>query len=568
MGVGHTTGLTENFGGVLTAKHICSRWPFGKSAHATEWERAHWDLHIHSPPVSAKDSFARSNILWDIAETTGDGEIARLALQFDTSVAILGVMEHFQHANWNDVADDAELEERDLPRLEDACLVSAAKKAARCTVRIFSVGEKDCRRRWITHTAILNKLTEQLLPDFQLPMPEKLLPRVAEFAYGVCIDFKSYYHQFGLPNRWRRFFVFQLRGRKYHLRTIPTGGNSPPAAAQAYSEIIARLVKLKFVKIATDVYIDNLRLLAHSREALEDALRYVFEVCLILQVEINDELDECLKRNFTEYEFLGIIYCHVSRTTKLSEKTRSKLTKIATLMDDPMVSLRTAMSCTSLLIYSSCATDTNRADFYWIFKFLRRRTEQPLDDPAQVWPSIKSMWRIWATLELTKPPRVWAGPAAPLKTGIMYTDASLSGWGAVIFHGDGRMSIRAGPWSADDLATCPSINCLEAKAVKYAFDTMRLDEGEVFNLFVDNTSVLHRLAFGTSKSFSLNAILGQLHQYRARILSTAWVPSAQNIADKWSRMFEGSVCEDNCVRRGGGVTEPGRGDLSPESYRE
>ena len=35
-------------------------------------------------------------------------------------------------------------------------------------------------------------------------------------------------------------------------------------------------MKLKFVKIATDVYIDNLRLLAHSREALEDALRYVF----------------------------------------------------------------------------------------------------------------------------------------------------------------------------------------------------------------------------------------------------------------------------------------------------
>ena len=148
---------------------------------------------------------------------------------------------------------------------------------------------------------------------------------------------------------------FQLRGRKYHLRTIPTGGNSPPAAAQAYSEIIARLVKLKFVKIATDVYIGNLRLLAHSREALEDALTYVFEVCLILQVAVNDELDECLKRNFTEYEFLGIVYCHVSRTTKLSEKTRSKLTKVAALMDDPMVSLRTGNLRTSWTTCRRCS---------------------------------------------------------------------------------------------------------------------------------------------------------------------------------------------------------------------
>ena len=220
---------------------------------------------------------------------------------------------------------------------------------------------------------------------------------------------------------------------------------------------------------------------------------------------------------------------------------RTKLSAIGDTIEKEHVTLREVMKCTSLLMYASAVTGTNKAEFYWVMKFMRRRASEQalLDEAAAIWPSVQALWRCWAELELQAPPRIWH-KSEQMGTATMYTDASLDGWGAICFRGDGSLAIRAGKWSEHDIRQATTngnlnINVLEALAVCRAFESIEFSEA--VHLKVDNTSVVHRLPKGFSKSFQLNLILGQLHQFNSRIIDITYVESAKNIADKLSRLF-------------------------------
>jgi hypothetical protein len=470
------------------------------------------------------------------------------ALRFDRNVAFFGILPEVHPTCWTDVCEEAELAEGDKEQLEAAWLISRAPASARVTVRVFTVSEKEKRRRWITHTSCLNKLTADELDSWSWNSPQSMLHKVAMFAYAVCVDFKSYYHQFGLPKKWRKWHVFLHKGIKYQLRTIPTGANSSPAAAQAYSEAMARLIKQKFSKVDVDVYLDNIRILANTKEALEDALRYLFELARKLKIEVNETFEEALKMDHQRYEFLGIYFDHGTKTTSLSDKTKRKISTIEHTVIDETTTLRQIMRWTSLLMYASGVTGSNRAWVYWIFKFLRRRANEQalLDAPARVWPSIQTMWSAWARMELRGEPRRWHEQVEQ-KTALIYTDASQDGWGAMIFLGDGRLCIRAGRWTPKEQEQAGvttvgtwNINVLEAMAVRKALETTAFDVGTKVKLVVDNTSVLHRLPKGFSKSFALNTVLGHIHtllQGKVVIESIEYVESARNMADALSRLW-------------------------------
>ena len=335
--------------------------------------------------------------------------------------------------------------------------------------------------------------------------------------------------------------------------TIPTGANVSPNAAQASSEFIARMVQIKFPSVATNVYIDNVRLLCNHLPTLQDAMTYLFEVCKDMRIEINEKLDDVLITDPQHYEFLGVVYDHVKATTCLNARTKEKLTHIASTIASPEVPLRQVMRCSSLLQYAATINGTNKGCMYHLYKFMRRRASEGafLDAAAHIWPCIQSHWAIWAKAEQTAPVRVWRRrtSGATMTRGHLYTDASNDGWGAILFHEDGRMSIRGAKWTQAELEKAgynsqgnPNINVLEAMAVRAALDTMDLREMSI-TLFVDNTSVSYRLPKGTSKSFRLNTILTQLHDHRffSNITHILYVPSASNMADMISRLYSRPV---------------------------
>ena len=91
---------------------------------------------------------------------------------------------------------------------------------------------------------------------------------------------------------------------------------------------------------------------------------------------------------------------------------------------------------------------------------------------------------------------------------VIYTDASLSGFGGVALSSDGMDWVIAGRWSRIQHGL--HINLLELIAVrKILFNSARIFlQGAAIDIVLDNTTAMYQLIKGRSNLFKQNA---QLH---------------------------------------------------------
>ncbi len=130
----------------------------------------------------------------------------------------------------------------------------------------------------------------------------------------------------------------------------------------------------------------------------------------------------------------------------------------------------------------------------------------------------------------------------------MYTDASKTGWGAILFY-RGRAHVLAGSWSQAE--RLQSINILELTAIRNALTLLDVDRvcphADTENplkirLLIDNTSALTWFANTRSRVYRANEILKQIadqlgtgrHKYR--VVEAHYVESSLNRADGISRI--------------------------------
>ena len=121
----------------------------------------------------------------------------------------------------------------------------------------------------------------------------------------------------------------------------------------------------------------------------------------------------------------------------------------------------------------------------------------------------------------------------------IYTDAGLSGWGAIAFgHVDNRILIAAKEWSLK--MKNKHINVLELAALKFAFEQLDIQNATV-NVHVDNTSCAARVRKGYCRAWEANNICEELRalvkQKGITVNNVSYVKSADNPADYWSRIF-------------------------------
>jgi ribonuclease HI len=141
-------------------------------------------------------------------------------------------------------------------------------------------------------------------------------------------------------------------------------------------------------------------------------------------------------------------------------------------------------------------------------------------------------------------------PITSQPTYTLYSDASLSGWGAVL-HDNIRSTTVAtgGRWTPSEARR--HINELEVMAVVQAFRAFDLRGADV-HVLVDNTSALAGIKRGYSAAYAINNRLGELAELTSelRILSVDYVASEDNWADAPSR---GHALQLSSPLRGRGV---------------
>jgi hypothetical protein len=196
-------------------------------------------------------------------------------------------------------------------------------------------------------------------------------------------------------------------------------------------------------------------------------------------------------------------------------------------------------------VWAAQVLDLPLAELYWIFKFQRRVSSEAFARGSwafdrQVWPSILPHWMEWLSKALAKESVV---PTFDddLPTIIAYTDASPTGWGAVIFDGP-HTSILAGRWSKNESAL--HINQLELLAIQKCFskyvpvDSVPGTPRKVW-LYVDNTSAISWVSKNKARGYFPNITLTNLARIKVDkalfIEHVSYVKSANNPADAPSR---------------------------------
>lgn len=390
----------------------------------------------------------------------------------------------------------------DIATLLQANIIErCTKEQIRVTGSLFSVVEKlKNRRRAIYWPKALNSAVEHLKPNVDLTDPIEHA-RVEKNIFAATFDLKASFYQVELPEKTREMFGIICECGCFRFRRLPMGFSISPFLMNEITKQAAEAAQTDEVK--ADVYIDNIRLTSNDRQKLEESCKKLRSHCKNNNITLNDEPGNDVHQ---QGDFLGLSYNYKVGTVKLGRKTFEKLqlTKIP-----KRAPRREYLEIFGLILFATRALKIHPASFYDQIKFIRKKCcTGELDDEVEIWPSVVKGFESWIeVLKMNKPTRHEIGePHSP--DAILFTDASVIGWGAVLLCGPNVFS-TAGRWSSP--IDCSQICEFEAKAIAVAVERFCniLQNAKTITIRTDNTATMHTLKKGTAREFELNGAIAE-----------------------------------------------------------
>ena len=311
-------------------------------------------------------------------------------------------------------------------------------------------------------------------------------------------------------------------------------------------------------EVRTFAHVDNVRFLARSPAVAAEAQ----ELFIRLAARCG------MKCSVTDPQiFLGMKWNYTTATVQLTQKSLDRLTEGETVMQH-------GNDCTFRQYYTFFCRLLNYsrilryplATIYQLMKFTRKRlsTLQNADCPTKLWACLQPLLKSWITTLRANNPTRHTHDSVQSDT-VMFTDASLSGWGAVIIIGT-RVYECQGRWPG--IHTPKDIARLEIQAIAQALThciNTNLHLPPHLLIAVDSTTAANVIHKGHSLAFTCNSALMQvyqcLHALNIQTLAIAYIHTAQNPADELSR-FDFSTLQH--PRTGGkGGREAAGGIVSP-----
>lgn len=242
----------------------------------------------------------------------------------------------------------------------------------------------------------------------------------------------------------------------------------------------------------------------------------------------------------SKYTFLGLFWNHLTKTISLSQKMIRKLLIAYYKLEDGTLTYGELESLSGRLTYCTTALQYPPHWFYKISKAGRFCLWQAnaYHEVARMSNWLKNSLRAWIVFLLAVPSPF--RPKTEKQEAFLFTDASLKGWGAMLYTSDGRTFIIGGKW--DSSYQPGQMAFLEALTVSKALKVFQptLVERQIsdINIVVDNTSVEAGVRRSCARSLMVNEGLdeGLRILYRLNIATTVrYIKSGDNPVDSVSR---------------------------------
>ena len=320
---------------------------------------------------------------------------------------------------------------------------------------------------------------------------------------------------------------------------MPMGETVAPAIMHAITEVVAHAAARELA-VRTRVFVDNVRFLG-SQDDVTTAMQRFQALASECRIELNSEPGNIAHQVGA---FLGMQFDYRDATVRLGSKAIDKLQAFRSRICSGDLTMEDFVAGFGVVEYASRILRIRTSAYHIALKFARRRAsamfagELVPSMQAKLWPCAKRPLLQWIDQLLANPPTPAGLPSDKQREYVLATDASLHGWGGILYcDATGEFEEAGGRWGKSHSHT--DINHLEAYAVANAWRAFsrRLAASTKVLILVDNTSVLHTVRKGRAREAPLNTAVDEvLKTLKGNVnVSIAHIDTKRNPADAKSR---------------------------------
>lgn len=426
---------------------------------------------------------------------------------------------------------------RDSEIIEDLILSFEKKgiirKANHCDDQfistVFTVPKSDGSFRLILNLKDLNEFV--VYKHFKMEHFQSVLNIMTQNCYMAKIDLKDAYYTVNVHHEFRKFMRFIWKGNVMEYTCLAMGLSSAPRVfTKLLKPVFASLRSKGFISV---VYIDDVYLQGSTFKECADNVFYTCDLLKKLGFIIHEE--KSIFKPTQSFAFLGFEINSVEMTISLTDKKIATLRQKIKFIQQNSYTIRNISELLGLLTAYSVAIP-----YGMLFsKTIEIEKIEALsksfgnfDSPMKLSEGAyyDMMWFYDTVLNTCAPIRR-INPQIEL-----FTDASLSGWGAVL-----RDSKTGGNWTESEVAYAPNINYLELYAVFLGLKSfLSILCGKHIKIHIDNSTAVACINhFGSTRSSKCNDITRKiwlLAKANDIWISAAYLPGKDNIeADFESR---------------------------------
>ncbi len=395
--------------------------------------------------------------------------------------------------------------------------------------RYFAVPKKDGGLRPILDLQLLNRSVRCL--KFRMLTVKQVVSQIRSEDWFVTIDLKDAYFHISIFPSHRKFLRFAFRGKAYQYRVLPFGLTLSPRTFTKCVDAALAPLQLQGIRILN--YIDDWLILTHSEQMAVRNRDVVLAQIKELGLRLNAKKSVLSPLQRTTY--LGVVLDSTTMQARLSPaRIELILTTVRRVREGLSLTVKQFQRLLGLM-----AAVSNVIPFGLLYMrplqwWLKSKGFSPRANPFRM---IKVTRRCLRALDMWRKPWFLSqGPVlgAPCRRVMLTTDASLTGWGAVMSGHPAR-----GLWSGHHLTW--HINCLEMLAMFRALKHF-LPDLRNHNVLVrtDNTAVVsYKNHQGDLRSRPLYKLAHQIlvwFQDKFLSLRAVYIPGHLNVgADILSR---------------------------------
>ena len=354
--------------------------------------------------------------------------------------------------------------------------------------------------------------------------------------WAAAADFEVGYNQLALSDAVSNWHGIKAPDGSYWKQNVMTMGFGPNGATMdVLVKMLASTGMPEGVRYST--HIDQARFLHPDKAKVQQAMDNFRENVRLVGGKLKDEPNTNTPHQLGKW--CGLLYDYLLGTTSLPTRAISRLADAVALLNHDSLTIAEVFDAMGYFFFASAVLDAPLDKYYFPLKWYRRiaadfaRGVATMTKRVNVWSCIRMDLCHWADF-LSK-----NSPAPVFRTGItpatLYTDASKTGYGAVLFI-NGKVYVSGAAWTGTDVGA--HINLLEAEALSRALAKFKdVLAGSLLRIKIDNTSVIGAMERGYSSSFAMNNKIGYLIGSLKLVgaYTIEYVASKMNISDGESR---------------------------------